>query len=672
MISYIIIMAIALAIVLPILIMILNAIDKDMRKKKRSYYSTSKHLRLRFINNSYNFFSKLPLTRTYMNRLRIIYEVSYPADEERIKHKTMILAYGIWGICVAEIVVILLVYNSYTGFINASIIVIYTANELKNMVINKEEYKFLRQFDDFLSTMRHLYYSDPFVDNAIIEAGEMAGYEMALHAKQIEKVITSSGNTDNENLAEEYNESIHNNYLKMFVSLCQNVMEQGDIIRNKTSIFLQNLSDMRNEVNLEMRNMSENNYMFQALTFVAMVPILFLYPIRIWAISNLSELDSFYNGRVGILIGIFLYLLTITCYTLVSSLKLTKYADAKEHKILEKISNVPFVKEIINVSMRKNYTKYERRQDFLERIGESITAKQLHVKQILFFCVTFFASISMLICLHINEKRYVMNNVREEVATTATSKDNDILTETILQYANEYKNEVISELEIEEILNNASLFSNELTRTEVAQEIFSKISTYQNEYFKWYEVLVALALAFLGYQIPYWLVLYRVKILEMTMETEVIEFQNIIIALMYMPSISPKNILEQMEIFAIVFKKSLRKCINNYSNGEREALEVLKEEEKFGPFRNLVDNFISIDDIGIERAFEEVFTDRENSRERRKQETYFTRQNRVLYATVLAFVPVIAVLALYLIGPFLIECYRMWQTYRTQMNGMMS
>ena len=66
-----------------------------------------------------------------------------------------------------------------------------------------------------------------------------------------------------------------------------------------------------------------------------------------------------------------------------------------------------------------------------------------------------------------------------------------------------------------------------------SKRIKDKLEKYQKEHFKWWELLISLAIAMACYNIPYWLVIFRKKVLQMNMEDEVMQFHAIILMLMH-------------------------------------------------------------------------------------------------------------------------------------------
>jgi hypothetical protein len=226
------------------------------------------------------------------------------------------------------------------------------------------------------------------------------------------------------------------------------------------------------------------------------------------------------------------------------------------------------------------------------------------------------------------------------------------MSELVLQYVNQYKNHEAEQSKIEMELRREGGIRSEIIFHGVVDEIMQRITLYQAEYFHWYELLFAIFIAGIGYWFPFWMLLYRRKVLHLNMGNEVAQFQSTIMMVMYLNNTTVLKVLELMESFAIIFKESLKTCINDYSSGDLDSLEKLKIRERYEPFRRLVDNLIIADKIGIQKAFDEVEEERKVSQEMRNQEYRISRDKKVVYGMIMSFVPAVITVALYWIVPF--------------------
>jgi len=151
------------------------------------------------------------------------------------------------------------------------------------------------------------------------------------------------------------------------------------------------------------------------------------------------------------------------------------------------------------------------------------------------------------------------------------------------------------------------------------------------------------------------MLLFRERVLRISMEDEVKQFHTIILMLMHLDRISVEDILHWMEQFAEIFKPSIQKCINCYEYGDRQALEQLLIDEPYPPFARIVENLISAaDKITVEQAFDELKLEREFYMEKRKQDNEITVARKGMWGKFIAFIPMGATILLYLLVPFIL------------------
>ena len=85
-------------------------------------------------------------------------------------------------------------------------------------------------------------------------------------------------------------------------------------------------------------------------------------------------------------------------------------------------------------------------------------------------------------------------------------------------------------------------------------------------------------LGIIAYYVPSIVLYVKNKIREMEKENEIMQFQSIILMLMYIDRIDVQTILEWLSRFSYAFKEQISRCLNNYESGAYDALEGLKEE----------------------------------------------------------------------------------------------
>ena len=119
---------------------------------------------------------------------------------------------------------------------------------------------------------------------------------------------------------------------------------------------------------LELLKRDKLDYTFQSLSVICLLPMLFLEPLKTWAVNqfNLSAIAEFYNGKPGMIIQILILVVTLICYTLIRKLKdngIVSGASIKneENPWQNKLYKIYFIKKLVNLFIPKRGTKSYRK-----------------------------------------------------------------------------------------------------------------------------------------------------------------------------------------------------------------------------------------------------------------------------------------------------------------------
>ena len=148
----------------------------------------------------------------------------------------------------------------------------------------------------------------------------------------------------------------------------------------------------------------------------------------------------------------------------------------------------------------------------------------------------------------------------------------------------------------------------------------------------------------------------------MDMEDEVIQYQTIVLILMHVDGMLVDTVLDWLERFSFCFRQSIQECIINLEYSTRKALQKMKNQETFPPFRRFVDNLLMVEDEDILTAFSEIETDREYYKEKRKTDNEIISTQKAEVGKIVAFVPLILTLVVYMIVPFALYSLEMMKS----------
>ncbi len=657
-------MGIAVLITIPLVNHLIEIIDLQQKRKKNFGASLAEKPQKDIYRRLYHFFRRRTLTAGRIEQVRRMYELMYPGDEEDIQKKTVGTVSLTWGICLIAVGFIFLLHPSFNNAAVALLLVFVLNTEIVSHLIAATEQKILEEMALFLSNVRHSFYINQMVDDAILLAlQETSGIEMKTHANKIYEVISSC---DLKTSVTAYNATMHNRYMKMFLSLCVNVMEYGDKDVNGQKLFTANLDNLKKEINNEIIKVKKIRYKFAGLTFVAIAVCVPIDGIKAYGLSMLPEMDSFYNGSYGIIYVTFTLITAFVVYLMNNNLKETKRPMAKDYSGLKLLEKIKVIRNALDNYIEKNYSRMMKIKDILKRIGENISPRQFLLKRMIYAVLACGSSILFLFYLHEVNRHNLTDKVIElpESIIAVNETQAGLIKDAILLQVEIHLEEQnpVEQIILKEVTGLGTFYSANINEG-IAKEVVRRIHLYYEEYFMWYELLISIGIGILAFFIPYWLLLYQRSIQEMNMEDEVSQLNSIIFMLMYSNHITVKDLLEEMELFAVVFKQTIQECINDYNSGDLEALERMKEREAFGPFKRLVSNLIRCDNMAIYMAFDEIAADRENYHERRKLENEISVQKRSDRAQLQSYLPAVLVL-IYLILPMIvtgIESYLMFQ-----------
>ena len=496
----------------------------------------------------------------------------------------------LWSLSFLLIIIMFVFFASFYTFWTVSFIIIFLHIEIVGSVVKSQEVRLLSEFEKYLSHVRHNYYISHMVEESLEYAIENNSKEMTIHAVKIHNIITSENPNEGFRF---YNDTGPNKYIRLFLALSIKVMEYGDQIINDQSLYLSNISQVKNDIHIELLKLKNTRFAFSGLSFITVTPILFLHPIRNWAVSNLPELALFYDYSLGKILAILIYLITFIAYIMLNQLKETPLIILYKHSLLSWISNLPIIKTLLKNYINKYYTKTLYLQDLLKEAGERIQAKEFILKGFSYGFFSFLLSLLYFIYLNYGEGKNILY---------------------------------------------------------------------------WYQFIFSFLLAYFFYLYPYLMILYKRKIMKMSLEDEIVQFQSIIMMVKNMDRISILNILEFMEDFAVLFKDSIHTCINDFDAGDIEALNKMKETEKFEPFRRIVNGLIISDKIGICNAFDEISTDQVYYQDKRKLDNEMLLAKKGVIGKIIANIPLILTIGLYLITPFVVESLNQLKEFTYEWN----
>ena len=608
-------------------------------------------------------YRKIPLVKRYLLKLRRRLEILNIDDEYLTrKQASQILTKGLVIVIPLTILIIAL---TYTNFMLLGILIIFEIFIMDSMIdgmVDKIDNNLLKQQISFFGEIRHAYHEFNMVEEAIYQTAQDNELEVSRQAEKIYEILISD---DPEMELEKYYDIAPNSYLKEFAGISYLTKEYGDRKQNGASLYLKNLNNITQEMQLEILKRDKLDYVFQSLSVISIVPMLFLETIKNWSVDQFSFTKSFYMGKQGMIVQILVIVLTFICYTLTRKLKDNGSVNTKtqntENPWQEKLYRKKPIKKFVDLFMPKEGTKdYRKQKELLKDAASPLKLSWVYVDRIVLFIVVFIASIIIMVYLHKLQVDYIyteptsnydlmgdMGEADEQRAIERTKVDNVFL-DKFRGNLKTTQNDILKAMKRSKYYEGAT---DETLATD-AERIYGKLQTINGEYLKWFEILIGLVFGLIGYAFPILLLIFQKKMRQMEMENEVMQFQTIILMLMRIERVNVEMILEWLERYANIFKEPISKCVNNYEAGAWEALEQLKEDISYQDMIRIVESLqAAVEKIPIVEAFDELDTERDYYQAKRKESNDRLISNKGLIGKGIGFAPMVCMFVGYLIAP---------------------
>lgn len=544
------------------------------------------------------------------------------------------------------------------------------AMEVPNYVIQEKESQLYQELLTYFSRVKHQYLSCHHIPNAVYAASENMSYEVQQHAKKMYQILMES------NRKEKVRDYVlffsGNRYLKLFLVQAYEASEKGDLLLTKEeSLFSDNVEYLRLELMEELYRRKKRAYEFTGYVFVAVTPFFMMPVLKQWGLDFAPELEFFYAGT-GKLIELITFFTSIVIYGFINRAKeITLFLNTSE---LEKnkqnrLYEVSFLKKWAAVLEQYHGEFSTKIRELLLQSGVKTSYGYFILRMIGISGVTFLLLFGFIVGIHEKEKQSILKTVStiDTIMPVASEEKKEVMKEHILVLTRQYKDkENVAEEEIKQALREKIYLSNQTMEKEIIITIVEKIVQYQEVKIAAWEWLFCLIGGIVAGMLPFVKVWYQVQTALAGAVYEIRQFQSVIIMERKLHGITMLGILEDMEAFSQVFKNVLRKCINSYSAGPDKALQQMKEEggKIHSGFEELADGFLSVDEVGIAKAFAEVEHNRILLEKMSQLEAEINLERKKDSTEILAKIPMFLTVGVYFIIPFfLFSMYGVFEVF---------
>ena len=610
----------------------------------------------------YIFFSRVPFIKRYVLKLRRRLEI-LNIDDEYITRRDVakILTKALVILIPLIIITIIVTRSNYLLMFILLIFELFMIDILMEGSVDKKDNELLTQQLDFFSEIRHAYHEFNMVEEAIYQVSQDDEKKISRQGEKIYEILTSD---DPETELEKYYDVAPNNYLKEFAGISYLTKEFGDRKIDGASLYLKNVDNITQEMQIEILKRDKLNYVFRSLSFISIAPVLLLEPIKSWAVSNFSFVKNWYYGKSGMIVQILILIITFISYILVRKLKdngsVNMDTRNTENPWQAKLYKNKFAKKIIDLFLPKDGTKeYKKVKQLLTDAASPLKMEWVYINRIAISIVTFVVSIFVFMYLHqiaidyeytqpTTDYNLISMSTKDEAKAMELTKQDNVFLDMFRGKLD------TTQQDIERALSKSKYYQDS-TDEEIetaAKRILGKLQVVNSESFQWFELLLACVFAIIGYMSQIWLLMFQAKMRQLEMEDEVMQFQAIILMLMRIERVNVEMMLEWLERYSNIFKSQITRCVNDYESGAWEALENLKNDISYLPLIRIVESMqAAVEKIPIKDAFDELDSEREYYRDKRKESNERLIKRQGMIGKIIGFAPMVCLFVGYLIIP---------------------
>ena len=357
-----------------------------------------------FYQKMYNKLVNIPFVNRYVYKIRRRLELINNDDEYMIRNDTARIA--LKNIFLALAFSILLAYINRDDLFMMMVSMIGVLVVIENMTergVNRIEDRLLTQQLDFLSEVRHAFHTTNMVEEAIYDASIMEEYEITAQANRIYEILISA---DPEMELERYYDVAPNRFLKAFAGVSYLTKEFGDRRIGGVSLYLKDLNNITQELQMEVLKRDKLDYLFKSLTYIAVLPVLAIKPLENWAMSSFNATIDFYEGKLGFLVQMLLLVTVFVSYALLTRIKdnggkQKVFATSPNDVWQERVYRLPIVENIIDGLIPSvTSKKYNAVKTLLKDTASRLRIEWLYVNRCICALAGFCVAIIIIMQMH--------------------------------------------------------------------------------------------------------------------------------------------------------------------------------------------------------------------------------------------------------------------------------
>ena len=504
---------VAFGLIIVVYVILSKKMQKSEYKKIQKLQQGTKENRFSteiLLQKLYLTYVRIPFLKRYVLKLRRRLEIINIDDEYNTRKDTAKILSKALAIVVPVMTITIVITMSNPLLLCILLMFeIFMVDTLIDGSVDKIDNNLLKEQLDFFSEIRHAYHEFNMVEEAIYQVSQDDEMNISRQGEKIYEILISN---DPETELEKYYDIAPNSFLKEFAGVSYLTKEFGDRKVDGASLYLKNINNIAQEMQLEILKSDKLNYVFQSLSVISIVPILMLERLKSWAISNFSFTASWYEGKPGLIVQILIILITFLSYILVRRLKDNGSTGMNvkntENPWQQKLYSKKPIKKLVDLFIPKEGTKeYRKNMQLLKDSASHLKMEWLYVNRITICIVTFIVSIILFSQMHAVAIDYIYTEPTTDYDIIGELSEKDKMkamevTEMDNYFLDMFRGKLdTTQADVEAAFRRSKYYEEDMTDEEIAEIarriVEDKLSVINSEYMQWFEILLSFVFALL-------------------------------------------------------------------------------------------------------------------------------------------------------------------------------
>lgn len=351
-------------------------------------------------NIIYRIFSKFRLTKNIVKNIEERMELIYPGNRELVLKITQ---WEIMKIFVVNVLVfcVLVVYGKidFCYVVMAMIVMMILTKSMVYSKFDKEDISLLKSFEKYIQDVRFKFKYDGMIDEALKEALQNVDKEMYMQGSRIISSLES-----NQKEETSYTEIAPNSFFMTFYALCETVKIYGDKQVDGRSLFVTNLSYLKDDINIELLKREKIAALFMGLKGITILPVFAIKPICMWGGNNIEALNGYYNSSLGKMSFVIITLIMMIIFNIIMKLRYPVEFENQKSIWVDDILRIKYFDKIMMKLISNNYKKYYDMDMFLKSVVYKYNVKEFMVHRIVSGLIAFIMGVTLSISLGLYKK----------------------------------------------------------------------------------------------------------------------------------------------------------------------------------------------------------------------------------------------------------------------------